>query len=75
MRPTFLNTIALMAMSVFGSYTAEEPVRRPKFRLEPAVREGKGHARSAPHQGQSYRRGWPKHLAPSRAWHVCRRGV
>jgi hypothetical protein len=74
MRPSFIRTIMLAAASMFGGHAAEVP---PVSKVKMSSTYGKlpqtsSHRRSAPHQGRSYRRGWPKHLAPSRAWHVGR---
>jgi len=73
MRPSFIRIIMLAAASAFGGHAIEVlKDRRPKPISEPLVPEGPGHNRSAPFHGRSHRRGWRRHLAPSRAWHVGR---
>ncbi len=69
-----VSRIMLALASLIGGHAVEIPNRRPKPISEPLVPEGPGRVRSAPYCGRLRRRP-TKHLAPSRAWHVCRKGL
>lgn len=71
MKPTFLRSIALMAMSVFGARV--EVAKKEITRGSGSSVKYEQPAGTHHHRGLRARRGrHPRHLAPSRAWHVGR---